>query len=120
MALSRTLDGHQGASGFAASCRLVPVFASETLQCGLAYEQWGTHCVHILICTTDKHFFGVEDVKLEVFQGIVTLEGLAGVRYSNASAREKLSVKITRGFRVERPLWNSSGLCGRGLSHENE
>ena len=60
------------------------------LQCGLAYEQWGTHCVHILICTTDKHFFwGGEDVKPEVFQGIVTLNGLAGARYSNASARER-------------------------------
>lgn len=50
MALSRTLDGHQGASGFAASCRLVPVCerniasiedtdVASHLQCGLAYEQ---------------------------------------------------------------------------------
>ena len=47
MALSRTLDGHQGASGFAASCRLVPVFASETLQASRTL-MWHLTCSVVL------------------------------------------------------------------------
>lgn len=43
MALSRTLDGHQGASGFAVSCFRVPVFASETLQ-ALRTLMWFLTC----------------------------------------------------------------------------